>query len=106
MCNARQYTRLERHFLEVSSVLGIDYNDEMNSVVYHIGRLLSHRNITKDMAEYRLNRINGKKIYHKDNQAYNFKYLYASVESMYKEASALHVRAQSFKANKSRLKGP
>lgn len=98
LCNNRQYARLEEHYKSVSSILGEKYNNELNSVIYHIGALINKRNLTKGLVIDELTKIKKAKLYSDENSISDFNSLQESVVSLHKEAAALHVRAEKFKA--------
>lgn len=98
MCNSCQYWRLEEHYKQVSSVLGRNYNDELNSIIFHIGSVIEKRNLTKEFVIKELSAIKQAKLFHKENDPSNFNSLHESVDGLHKEAAALHVRAKAFKA--------
>jgi len=98
MCNSCQYRRLEEHYKQVSSVLGRNYNDELNSIIFHIGSVIKKRNLTKELVIKELDAIKKAKLFHKENNHSNFNSLHESIDGLHKEAAALHVRAKAFRS--------
>jgi len=97
-CNISQSSRLGEHYREVSSVLGAEFYDEMDPIVFHIGRLLRKREITRALVEKQLSSLSSAAINHEENSLQSFANIQESVNALHREASRLHVLAQKFKA--------
>ena len=97
LCNSDPRHNLEAFYRNISSTLGAKYNDDVNSIVFHIGNLLTRRNLLKSELEKELSSMKNKVFFDSSNHTINLNSLHELAEALHKEAAALNIRAQEFK---------
>ncbi len=97
--NIAALSRLLEFYSKVSTVMGKSFKHDMESVLFHIGRLLQSRNITKKLIEDKLSSIQNPFFFDNTNSDEDLLELIKSVKVLHKEAAAVAVLAKTFRAS-------
>ena len=94
--NALYHSTLTEHFKYISSVMGDDFNAEMEPFIIHISRLLEQRSITRSSINEYISKASSNVVFAQENEALDIERLQNFVLAMRKEASAIDVKARVF----------
>lgn len=98
LTNVGYMSRLSGFYNRISKVLGERYRELTDLVVYKIGTILKTRNLTKAKIEVELKNIKSAVFFDDPNEDYTDVSIIESIKILHREAAALYVIAQEFRA--------
>ena len=97
-CNETVFFLLSHYYENISSVMGENYREEMEPLIFHISSLMNGRNVARNDL---INKLSGKKsliVFDKNNEKLDLGSIQDVVHAMRAEAAAFKVKTEVFKS--------